>query len=143
MKDNLIATARETINAPVSKVWDGLTNPDLIKKYMMGAIVDSDWKKGSSIKWKGEYNGKKYEDHGNILEVKPMETLSYTHYSPLAGKEDVPENYHTVTVHLAGDENKTSITLEQSKNKSEKEKEESEKNWSLMLNGLKDLLEKK
>ena len=39
---NHIAKAQKTINASVEKVWDALTNPEMIKKYMFGATVSSD-----------------------------------------------------------------------------------------------------
>lgn len=141
MKSDFNSKVKETINASKAEVWEGLTNPEMVKKYMMGANIETDWKKGSSIKWKGADNGKKFEDKGKILEVKKGETLSYSHFSPMTGEEDVPENYHTVTIHLSGDAGKTTVTLEQDKNKSQKEKDESEKNWKMMLEGLKKVVE--
>ena len=49
MKNNLIAKAETTINVPAEKVWDALTNPILIKKYMFDTNATSDWTEGSSI----------------------------------------------------------------------------------------------
>jgi uncharacterized protein YndB with AHSA1/START domain len=141
MEKNLTAKASIKINAAGIKVWDGLTNPSIIKKYMMGAKVDSDWKKGSSITWKGEFKGKPYEDKGKILEIEPHTKLKYSHFSPMSGEKDVPENYHTVTINLSGDEKQTMVILTQDKNHSEKENEESQKNWKMMLEGLKKVFE--
>jgi hypothetical protein len=31
-----------------------MTNPEIIKQYMFGTNVISDWKEGSPIVWKGE-----------------------------------------------------------------------------------------
>ena len=143
MEKNLIATATVTINATDAEVWNGLTNPEIIEKYMMGATVASDWKEGSKITWKGEFKGKNYEDKGEILEIAPQEKLKYTHFSPLSGEDDKPENYHTVTVNLSGDKKQTTVSLTQDKNKNEKATEESEKNWKMMLEGLKKILEEK
>ncbi len=142
-KENLIAKAETTVNAPSDKVWDALVNPSKIKTYMMGATVVSDWKKGSSITWKGEFKGKPYEDKGKILEIAPTEKLQYSHFSPLSGMEDIPENYHTVTISLSSDQNKTTVTLLQDKNSTEEAKIESEKNWKMMLDGIKKLAEEK
>ncbi len=61
---------------------------------MFGTDVVSDWKQGSTIVWKGEYKGKKYEDKGVIFKLEQNQTLQYSHFSPLSGKPDVPENYH-------------------------------------------------
>ncbi|MEP6682296.1 MAG: SRPBCC domain-containing protein [Parafilimonas sp.] len=138
----LVAKAQQTINAPASEVWDALIDPKKIKEYMFGATVTSDWKKGSPITWKGEMNGKKYEDKGVILEIKPKEKLQYSHYSPMSGKPDAPENYHTVTIELSDKNNKTEVVLTQDKNGSEKEQQESQKNWKAMLEGLKKVIEK-
>ncbi|MEO6135480.1 MAG: SRPBCC family protein [Ginsengibacter sp.] len=141
MEKNLMAEASVKINASISNVWNGLTDPQILKKYMMGATVESDWKKGSPITWKGEIKGKKYEDKGVILEVQPKKKLQYSHFSPTSGEKDTIENYHTVTVRLSEDNEETTVSLSQDKNKTEKAKEESEKNWKMMLEGLKKVLE--
>lgn len=140
---DFIAKAEAKIDAPASKVWDALVNPAVIKKYMFGAEVVSDWKKGSNITWKGEWEGKKYEDKGKILEIQPEKRLIYTHYSPLSGEADKPENYHTVTVELKPGANKTAVSLLQDKNTTEKAQKESEKNWKMMFSELKKVVEKK
>lgn len=139
---NLIAKAEITVIVTANKAWEALTNPKQIEKYMFGTTVTSDWKKGSTITWKGEMDGKKYEDKGKILKIDPEKKLQYSHYSPLSKLTDKPENYHTVTIDLTTKKNKTSITLTQDKNGSEKGQKQSEKNWATMLEGLKDLLEK-
>ncbi len=141
MTKDLVADADITINASSDKVWDALINPSKIKKYMMGTTVTSDWKEGSSIQWKGEWKGKSYEDKGTVLRLDPGSMLQYTHYSPMTGLPDVPENYHTVTIKLSGKGAKTMLSLSQDGNATEKGKEESEKNWKQMLGGLKDLVE--
>ena len=68
MNKGLIARASISIDSPVGKVWDAFTNPELIKRYMFGTDVISDWKEGSPIAWKGEWQGKKFEDKGVILQ---------------------------------------------------------------------------
>ncbi len=141
MNNNIIAKAKTEINVPLPKVWDAFVNPAIIKKYMFGTTVDSQWKEGSKITWKGEWNGKSYEDKGVILQFKPMSKLQYTHFSPMTGQPDIPENYHTVTIDLTEKSGQVVVSLSQDKNATEQEKEHSEKNWSMMLSGLKKLLE--
>ena len=138
---NNIAKAETTINAPANKVWEALTNPDTIKKYMFGATVNSDWKEGSKITWKGEWEGKSYEDKGKILSLEPNKKLQYSHFSPLTGLDDIPENYHIVTIELAEKDKQTDVILAQDNNADEKSKAHSEKNWKMMLASLKKLLE--
>src|SRR5690349_9759659 len=137
---NLIAKAETTLNAPVKKVWEALTNPDIIKKYMFGSTVTSGWTKGSKITWKGEWEGKPYEDKGEILEIIPSKKLRYTHFSPLTGQEDKPENYHTVDITLNDSGNQTHILLTQDNNATEAARQHSQKNWQMMLESLKKIL---
>ena len=141
MSKGLIAKALITINAPIRKVWEALVNPEKIKQYMFGTTVVSDWKQGSSIVWKGEWQGKKYEDKGMILKIEKDRILQYSHFSPIAGMPDLPENYHTVTIELSSDEAKTVVSLSQDNNPTEEAREHSEKNWKMMLDVLKKLLE--
>jgi len=142
MNKEFDAKASTTINAPTARVWDALINPTSIKQYMFGTNVTSDWKKGSRILWKGEWEGKAYEDKGVILQIEAQRKLQYSHFSPLAGLPDKPENYHTVTIELTGKGSQTLVSLIQDNNANQKEREHSEKNWATMLAGLKKFLEK-
>lgn len=133
-----------TIDAPQADVWDALTNPAKVKEYLHGTEMSTDWKEGSPIYWRGEWKGKPYEDKGKVLEVKPQRLLKYTHWSPLGGSEDKPENYHTVVYELAGDDGKTTLTLRQDNNPSQEEAEKMAKNnWGPVLEGLKEIAENK
>lgn len=141
MSKNMVAKATTSIGATKSKVWEALVTPDAIKLYMFGADVESNWNKGSEITWKGEMKGKKYEDKGVILKIEPEQTLQYSHFSPLSGKPDKPENYHTVTINLSGGGNETEVSLSQDNNSDEETRRESAKNWGAMLEGLKKHVE--
>lgn len=141
MNKKFIAKASATINAPVSKVWQALVNPEIIKQYLFDTDVISDWKVGSPITYKGEWEGKPFEDKGEILSIEPEKLLQSTHWSPLSGVPDSPENYHTVTYTLSDKGDRTEVTITQDNNASEEEKAHSEKNWETVLNGMKKLLE--
>lgn len=141
MDRNLIARASISVNAPSGKVWQALVSPEAIKQYMFGTHVVSDWHEGSPIVWKGEWQGKPYEDKGVILQLEPGRAIRYSHFSPLSGLPDRPENYHTVTIELAGNGNQTHVSLAQDRNGSEEERAESEKNWEMMLAALKKFVE--
>ena len=142
MTDNFTAEARTTIHAPISAVWQALTDPQIIKQYFFGTNVVTDWKVGSPIYYRGEWKGRPYEDKGVILESEPGRKLVTTHWSALSGVPDVPENYHTVTYLLSEKDGGTELRLLQDHNATEKEKQESEQNWNMMLSALKALLEK-
>lgn len=138
----LIAKAAITVNVPRERVWNALMNPEAIKQYMFGTDVVSEWREGSRIVWKGEWQGKVYEDNGMILQLRPRRRIQYSHFSPLSGLPDKPENYHTVTIELSGDENETRISLLQDNNATEDARAHSEKNWGTMLAALKKFLER-
>ena len=143
MQKGFKAVTSVTIDAPKSEVWDALTNPDKVEQYMHGTHVSSDWKVGSPVRWTGEWKGKPYEDKGEILEVKPNTLLRYTHWSPMGGSEDKPENYHTVTYELAGDDGKTTLTLTQDNNATQEAADKmAQENWAPVLKGLKETAEK-
>jgi len=139
--EKLIAKVSTTTYVPVAKVWDTLMSPVAIKKFMFGTDAISEWKEGSSIVWKGMWEGKPYEDKGVILKIEPQRVLQYTHFSPLSGDTDIPENYHTLTYQLSKKGDKTLIELSQDNNSSEKDLEHSEKMWESLLASLKKVLE--
>ncbi len=141
MVENITAQATTTVHAPASKVWEALTNPALIKQYFFGSDIVTDWKVGNPIYYRGEWQGKSYEDKGTVLEVKPNKRLVVTHWSPLSGVPDMPENYHTVTYLLHEQDGSTDVTILQDRNASEEEKQHSEQNWQMVLAGLKKLVE--
>ena len=141
MSQNLIAKASTTVNAPKSKVWKALIDPAALKQYMFGSDISSEWRVGSPVTWKGEWKGRAYEDKGTILAFEPERRLRYSHFSPLAGKPDVPENYHNVTIELSEAGAGTGVTLSQDRNESEDERAHSEQNWKMMLEGLKKYVE--
>jgi uncharacterized protein YndB with AHSA1/START domain len=141
MTGNHIATASVTVDASAPAVWRALTDPALIARYMFGSTVTSDWTVGSTITYAGEYEGKQYEDHGEILEIRSNELLRVTHFSPLSGQPDVPENYHTIEYTLTPVGGSTRVTLTQDKNTSEAEATHSSENWTRMLEGLKKVVE--
>ena len=141
MNKKYVAEATTTINAPVSKVWQALVNPEIIKQYLFNTEVISDWQVGSPIIYKGEWEGKPFEDKGEILALEPEKLLKSTHWSPLSGVPDSPENYHTVTYTLSDQGESTEVTITQDNNASEEEKAHSEENWKTVLAGMKKLLE--
>ena len=137
----LVATASTLIDASPAAVYKALTDPADVKQYFFGTTLTTNWNKGSPISWKGEWQGRSYEDKGTVLANEPNRKLEYTHFSPLAGKPDLPENYHTVTIELTPEGSGTRVTLEQDNNETEEAREHSTKNWEMMLGGLKKHVE--
>jgi uncharacterized protein YndB with AHSA1/START domain len=141
MSETFIARAAIVINAPTSRVWDALTQPDLIKQYLFGTTVTTDWRVDSPITYEGIWEGKAYKDKGIVLQVEPEKLLISTFWSALSGLPDIPENYQTVRYELAAEGTGTRLTLIQDNNATQEDANHSAQNWSMVLDGMKKLLE--
>jgi uncharacterized protein YndB with AHSA1/START domain len=136
------AQVSRTVKAPVDEVWEALTDPDQVGALFMGSKVETDFRVGSPITFKGEFKGKAYQDKGKILGVDERRRLSFSHYSGMSGAPDAPENYHVVTFDLEPDKDATRVTLTQSnltggvRAADVEHKADYEKTWSAVLEGL-------
>lgn len=141
MDKELISKTSIVINAPLAKVWDALINPDVIKQYFFGAEVVSDWKEGSPIIFRGEYQANKYEEKGVLLQIKPESLLQYTHWSPFDELPDAPENYRTWTFRLSEEDTHVLLSMTEDNIPTEKKRERSDEFWTGVLATIKQLLE--
>jgi len=141
MKSNISATVKSNIDAPVEKVWNALTKPEIIKQYFFGTQTTTTWAKGSPITFDGKWEGKSYHDKGTVLDVQKNKLIKYSYWSSMSGIEDKPENYVIVTYELAGRDGDVELTITQENIPDEKTKEHSEANWKKVLNDLKKLVE--
>lgn len=64
-----------------------------------------------------------------------------THFSPLAGQPDVPENYHTISYQIDERDGITHLSLSQDSNGDEAEARRAPQNWEMMLAALKKTVE--
>jgi uncharacterized protein YndB with AHSA1/START domain len=136
-----VARAEVEIDAGRDAVWSALTDPARVADWMMGAQVSTDWRVGSPITWRGEMGGRPFEDKGEVLEVDAPNRLSVTHYSPLMGQADAPENYHTIVYTLSGGDGPTTLALTQDGNDSAEQAEQFSATWQGMLESLKSVVE--
>jgi uncharacterized protein YndB with AHSA1/START domain len=141
MTKNLTAKSSTVINADPARVWTAITDPEVASQAFFGAKVDTDWQVGSPITFSGEWQGRSFQDKGEVVRVEPGRLLRFTHFSPLTGQPDVPENYHVVTFELAPRARGTEVTISQTNAASEEERKHSEDNWAQLLGTLKRLTE--
>jgi uncharacterized protein YndB with AHSA1/START domain len=138
------ATARvsRTVKASVQEVWAALTDARKVGALFMGSQVETDFRVGSPITFRGEFKGKAYEDKGKILGVEERRCLSFSHFSGLSGAPDRPENYHVITFELEPQRKATRVTLTQFnltggvRPSDVEHKADYEKTWSAVLDGL-------
>ncbi len=141
MTEKYVAKTSVAINTPASKVWDALTNPELIKQYLFGTHVTTDWKVGSPITYEGVWEGKTYKDKGKIMQIEPNKVLVSTFWSALSGLPDIPENYQTVRYELSPEGKGTRLTIVQDNNATQADADHSAQNWKMVLESIKQILE--
>jgi uncharacterized protein YndB with AHSA1/START domain len=106
MEKEMIVRNSIRIEAPMGKVWDSLTQPEWTKQYMYNCEVVSDWKPGSAVIWRMDYEGKEFVPvTGRVLKIIPGQFLQYTVFDPNAAMEDIPANHLHVTYELSEEEN--------------------------------------
>lgn len=130
------------IKASPTKVWDALTNPELIKQWLFGTNVISDWNVGSPIYFTGEWQGTEYKDKGTILQLEKEKVFQYNYWSGFSGLPDSIEYYSIITFTLESASKGTHLNLTQSNFPTETGYEHSDKNWDTVLEVMKTVIEK-
>jgi uncharacterized protein YndB with AHSA1/START domain len=137
----VVATATASIEATPERVWTALTDADEVKAWFFGTDQRSEWTPGSPITWSGEWDGKAYQDKGVVVAVDRPHRLEVTHWSPLTGTEDAPENYHTLVYTLTDKDGTTALSVTQDNNGDQAEADRNAQTWSQMLASLKQHIE--
>ena len=141
MENGQVLTINTTVNAPISTVWDALTNPVSVKKWFFGTDLKTTWEIGTPILWSGEWEGKPYEDKGIVLAYEHEKYAKYNYWSSFSGKEDIPENYANISYQVTDNEGKTTLILTQDGFKNQEAMAHSEANWIAMIDEMKKLIE--
>jgi uncharacterized protein YndB with AHSA1/START domain len=131
-----------SIHANSAKVWEALTNPEIIKKYLFGTQTISDWKVDSYIIFKGEYDGNTYTDKGTIKQFEKEKVFQYSYLSSFSGIEDTPENYHLITYMIHGDGDVSKLIVTQENIHSQEAMEHAGNMWDMVLEMIKAEAEK-
>jgi uncharacterized protein YndB with AHSA1/START domain len=143
MNHDLTVSKSIVVNAAPGKVWEALTNPEIIKEYLFGPETITDWKAGSEIVFQGEYNGIKYRDKGVVQKNVLQELLSYRYWSAFSGLEDKPENYSLVTYSLVDKgNNQTELTWAQQGFATREGYQHSMSGMDAFLKHIKDIIER-
>jgi uncharacterized protein YndB with AHSA1/START domain len=111
MRTDISTSSSVAIDAPVDETWRALTTPELIEQWFFGVETETDWEEGSPIVHRGEWQGKPYEDKGEIVRIEPPHLLVHTHWSDLSGKLDSPEHYQEVTWEVSARNGGSEVTV--------------------------------
>lgn len=142
MKNKLTLKTSLRLSAPISKVWQILTNPVCIKQFYFDMDWETDWKKGSPIIVSGTWDREYFEDKGNVLEIDPEKFILFNLWISASGKEDKPENYVTIRYELESINNHTRLTIYQYDLENEALLMATQPKWENVLQGVKQLVEK-
>lgn len=84
MVNDIMVTRSVLLNASPERVWEALTHPGMTKQYLYNCEVNCDWKPGSSLRWTGNYQGRKVDQEGKILDIIPGRMIKYSGFDKLA-----------------------------------------------------------
>lgn len=131
-----------TINAPANRVWDALIKPELVKQWQYGSELLTDWKVGSEIRFRSEWEDKVFEQWGKVLDFSPHNLIKYSLFAPRPGLEDKPENYFIMSYILKEEGDAIQLIIEQDDNRPDTGNRESiEEDENSVLFALKKLVE--
>ena len=140
MNDNLCIEKQREIHAAPQTVWNVLTGPDFIKVWL-GVTIGTDWQIGHPITFSFTWDGKAFEDKGNLLALEAPITFSYDYWSGLSGTTDSPENYSVIRFTLDEKDQTTILHLHHSNFSTPTMYEHSDRNWEETLDTVKKLAE--
>lgn len=129
------------INAPVERVWDALTKPELVKQWQYGSELITSWQVGSPIRFRTEWEGSVFEQWGKVVEFCPNELIKYTLFAPGPGITDSPENYFIMSYILTGEQGNIKLEIIQEDNRPGAIPEEPQAGENPVLLSLKTLVE--
>lgn len=132
-----LAEASVTTGATPEQVWRAVTDPRLVKEYLFGATVNTDWRVGGTVTYSGEWNGEPYEDRGVVVEVERPRLLVTSFFRPPAGGQGRRErNVQTVTYRIEGVTGGSRVSVSQDNNADAAAAEQSSASWQVILDGL-------
>ena len=114
MINDIMVTRSVLLNASPERVWEALTHPGMTRQYLYNCEVCCDWKRGSSLRWSGTYQGRKVDEEGKIIDIIPGRMIKYSGFDKLL-QEDVSSDgdfYVTHEIIPHGTQTKLLTTLE-------------------------------
>lgn len=129
------------INSTIEKVWEALTNPEMVKLWQFGSVLKTSWKIGTEIRFTTEWEGTVFEQWGIIQDVQENKLIKYTLFAPRPDLEDKPENYFLMIYQLTKEANHVLLEIIQEDNRPGAVQEEDQGEENPILLGLKHLVE--
>ena len=135
-------TTEIEIAAPPAAVWSALTQQSGRRRWLNDAEVTSSWTPGAPIAIDVVLEGREWHDRGTVVEAEPGCLLSYSLWSEVSRRSDVPEHRSIVTFRLAGlDGGGTLLQLMHARLTAGAAGSHAAFFWPVALRGLRDLVE--
>jgi uncharacterized protein YndB with AHSA1/START domain len=141
MHYTFVARAEILIHTEINKLWTAITNPYKVKLYFESDQA-AEWKAGSPLTFKGQFQGREYQDKGIITEIIENKAFEYSFWSQFSGKEDRPENYSLIRYELDQTEDRVKLTVTQNNYTTQAGAEQSSQEWAGVLASVKQMMEK-
>ena len=143
MIQELIVIKTVEISASTNHVWQALTEPDQIARWMGGTHIETHWAVGNDILFTGTMPNfhRKYRDRGTVLAVEHEKILRYNRWSEITRLPDTLQNRTVITFLLEDVDTRTRLTLHHEKFHSKVEYKHANFFWPVALHLLKNLLE--
>ena len=127
------------IRATPERIWQGLTDSDLVRQYYFGSVIDSEFKAGAAITYKQPDTGR-IDITGDVIEADPPRRL--VHSFKVAWDPDVDDPPTRVTWEITqmGDSCLVSVTHDGFTDENATFASTRD-GWPMILSGLKTLLE--
>ncbi|MEY4723337.1 MAG: hypothetical protein RLZZ324_850 [Candidatus Parcubacteria bacterium] len=135
------SSASVIVHAPLATVWEALTVPEQVKRYFFGTNLDTTWEVGAPVFFRGEWEGKPYEDRGTIIAFEPMKRLSFNYWSAFSGAPDTPETRQVLAYDVTEKDGGVEVRITQSNAPSQEVADHSAGNWKMVLDGMKKMVE--
>lgn len=133
-----------SINTSPSKLWEYLTEPNLMIKWMgepeMNIDVTTDWIVGNPILIKG-FHHVNFENKGTVLQFDPQNMIRYSHLSSISRLPDIDKNHSIITFTIEPQERKTLLKIQVENFPTESVYKHFDFYWQGTTNVLKDLIE--
>ncbi|HLP14563.1 MAG TPA: SRPBCC domain-containing protein [Flavobacteriales bacterium] len=131
------------IHAPVSNVWNAITNPIVMKQWIYDTEVEisSSFEKGSSFILKGDLHGMSFENKGRIWEFEPQQRFIYDYVSSLSGpdQDELDATFVHFELESRGEYTLLKLTVENAR--TEVDFKHLELYWGVTLDVIKNLVE--
>lgn len=149
LMSNLFVDKSAEINAPISKVWEVLTERDLTSQWapeFSGGSpfhIESDWKLGSPVSWK-DAEGRTIVE-GNVTALEPQRLLRFTVFDVRSERPPITEK-DGITYELSEQDGQTRLHVLQgdfaARPDGEKYRDMSGEIWDRVLSRVKELVER-